>query len=397
MRKILIFLTVFFLFCSFVFANSFNVGIYDLDNDLNFDLNEFCSNFFQYKFDLSSKELQYQDDLTLYNNSILLNQKIKDNYSKNTKPEINTLNEENKNNNTSINFIELEYVANCDSYFIEGDKVLLKQLCLEENLSLIFIPYTVVVSDFIRYRICLFNNLENSFSCIYDRLLPKNQLIPETEDLLNSLSSVFYKNYCLVKILGGDFELASVEPSGYIIHDNFVILPSGDFIIGDFSFSVNKEKNLEINVNDKKIFAENILINSKIGNLNLLINNYLQFKTPLHLDEIEVPYTLKVTKDGFKDSVIQVSNNFSNFNFDLNPSWIVTQNKFEDSRKEFYNSFALSIGLFAIRVVSKSLKEDNFKLYSGIDSFIYGVSIINLLNVANKLFIYYKSSAFLAP
>jgi len=397
MRKILISFIMVFSFYSCVFATGFNVGIYNLDNDLGFDLKGFCSNFFQYKFDISLKEIQYQDDLDLYRNTISKNNKVKESYAKNTKIEIKNLPESKKEDYKKINFIELKYVENCDSYFIKGDKVLLKQLCLDENLSLIIIPKTVMVSGFIRYRIFVYNNLEDSFSLVYDRLITKNQLELEEDDLLNNLLPVFYDEYCLVSILGENLNLTLVTPGNYIIHDNLVILPSGEYKIENYSFSIKKEKNLEISIEGKKEVAENILMNSKIGNLELLVNNYLQFKTPFKLDEIEVPYTIKVTKKGFKDSIMEVSDNSSNFEFDLSPSWIVTQNKFEESRKEFYNSFALSIGLFALRVVSKSLKEDNFKLYSGIDSFIYGVSIINLLNVANKLFIYYKSSAFLAP
>jgi len=397
MRKYQILTIIFFLSFSYVFGSNFNVGIYNLDKDLEFNLYEFCTNFLQYKFSLTSKEIKYLEDLSLYNKSIENNQQIKDSYSKNVEPKLEILKNEVNEYSSKINFIKLENVPNCDQYFIDGDKVLLNQICLEQNLSLIIIPQTVIVSGFIRYRIFVFNNIEKTFYTIYDRLLTKNQLEIENEDLLNTLLPLFYDNFCLVKITGMNFELTKVKPGNYLIHDNLVVLPSGDYTIGNYNFTVKDEKNLIITINKEVEFAKNILLNSQIGGLDLLVNNHLQFKTPFKLDEIEIPYTMKISKEGFKESVVQVSDNSSNFEFDLSPSWLETQNRYEEDRKSFYNSFALSIGLFAIRVVSKSLKEDNFKLYSGIDSIIYGVSIVNLLNIANKLFIYYKSSAFLAP
>ena len=398
MRKYKITLILFFLSFSYVFGTGFNVGIYNLDNDLKFDLYNFCSKFFQYKFVLSEKEIQYQEELNLYNKTLLENQQIKESYAKNIYPDFETeKNDSEKEDLSKINFIEVDPIEKCNSFIIDGDEILLNHICLEQDLSLLIIPQTVVVSDFVRYRIFIFNNIEKTFNSIYDQLLPKTQLNLENEDLLNAISPAFYSNYCLVEIVGDNFDSTLVKPGDFTVYDNLVILPSGNYTIDNFSFEVKNESSLKLSIKKDLEFSEDVLLNSKIGNLEILLNNYLQFKTPLKLDEVELPYTLKITKEGFKDSLIQVSDNVKSFEFDLSPSWQIEQNQFQEARKEFYNSFALSIGLFALRVVSKSLKEDNFKLYSGIDSFVYGVSIVNLLNVANKLFIYYKSSAFLAP
>lgn len=354
MKKLLILVCI--IFSSFtLFGVNLEVGLVISDVAMLFDLQKLVKDYFPFTY-VDSSYLSEKD------NKQTLNKLYKDlskAYEAEDLAKISQIKEKIEKNEAKVIDAPIACSFKKIEATIDEDLAIKSKL---ESLDKIIFLFTENLQLLKRVRLYVYERETDQLSLVFNKI---EEIITD-EQIVFALMPYFYS-----------------EGSSLLVHPDKSLSPidAGD----------EYEKSSIIYLEEDKIEKETVdlVVTGFSNSINLEVDGQVKGKLPLFIENVEVPFVLDAFVEGFDSSLIQANKSLKQVHFSLLPQELSKSIDYDESRKGFYTNFALSLGLFGLKVLSLNIDS---KLLT---TFVDGAIVISILDLVSSLFDYYNSSTYI--
>lgn len=414
-RKVLaISLLLGLIFCQWVFSQDYNVLIYPQ----NTQISTYISTFF-------SSKLVTPSIYTDFSNRALT-EKLKTSgealvkaYS--TEKEVSILKAKEEYLKASLEDISLDFgqsdelkvvltsfndtSIDIDNVISNKDLLTLDYVSSNSGASLVLIPLIGELGGFKHLALYSYESSNKSLTLVYEELSQSSSEF--SLQVFLKLSALFSDTPASVLTFDGLPQGVSVYIDGALVSlvDSSVILSSGTHTI-DIKLTGYQAKHLKtelksntvstIFVQMDKVVYDSLLIESKPSATISSDGNILGV-TPYTLTDYTLPLMLNFNSEGYVNKTISLDEEKKSISVELKPSWMNDEESYEKARTNFYNSFARSLLIFGLKIVSKSFSSNYNEFWMATDTICTGALFLSLTDLAVNLIDYYKYSEYISP
>lgn len=414
-RKVLaISLLLGLIFCQWVFSQDYNVLIYPQ----NAQISTYISTFFTSKLvtpsiytDFSNRALT--EDLKTSGEALVKA------YS--TENEASILKAKEEYSKASLEDVSLDFgsfdeldvaLTSFNDTSIDIDKVIsnkdlltLDYISSNSSASLVLIPMIGELGGFKHLALYSYETSNKSLTLVYEELSQSSSEF--SLQVLLKLSALFSDTPASVLTFDGLPQGVSVYIDGTLVTlvDSSVVLSAGTHTI-DIELTGYQAKHLKtelksntistIFVQMDKVVYDSLLIESKPSATISSDGNILGV-TPYTLTDYTLPLMLNFNSEGYVNKTISLNEERKSISVELKPSWMNDEESYEKARTNFYNSFARSLLIFGLKIVSKSFSSNYNEFWMATDTICTGALFLSLTDLAVNLIDYYKYSEYISP
>lgn len=414
-RKVLaISLLLGLIFCQWVFSQDYNVLIYPQ----NAQISTYISTFFTSKLvtpsiytDFSNRALT--EDLktsgealvkaySTENEASIL--KAKEEYSKAFLEDVSLdfgSSDELEVALTSFNDTSIDI----DKVISNKDLLTLDYISSNSSASLVLIPMIGELGGFKHLALYSYETSNKSLTLVYEELSQSSSEF--SLQVLLKLSALFSDTPASVLTFDGLPQGVSVYIDGTLVTlvDSSVVLSAGTHTI-DIELTGYQAKHLKTELKsntistifvqmDKDVY-DSLLIESKPSATISSDGNVLGV-TPYTLTDYTLPLMLNFNSEGYVNKTISLDEERKSISVELKPSWMNDEESYDKARTNFYNSFARSLLIFGLKIVSKSFSSNYNEFWMATDTICTGALFLSLTDLAVNLIDYYKYSEYISP
>ncbi len=273
------------------------------------------------------------------------------------------------------------------------------------NANLIILPVSEQISGFTLQSLYVYDRAEKSITLIFEELTQTGSSY--SLNALLALSKLFDEDKTAILTFNGIGQGAEVLVDGVevVLYEDSCILSEG---IHNFDISLNgyETKHLRselkadtvstMYVEMKEIVYDSLLIETK-PEAEVSIDGNLVGTTPYNLTNYTLPLTLNLSSAGYVDKTISILNPQNKISISLKPEWMNDEEKYENSKKSFYNSFARTLLIFGLKIVSQSFDLNKTGFWNAADMLCTGALYLSLTDLADALIDYYRYSEYISP
>lgn len=287
----------------------------------------------------------------------------------------------------------------------EEDLITFDYIASSCNANLIIIPYSETISGFNLISLYVYNRAEKNLNLIYEEL----SQIGSSYSLkcLLSLASIFSEEKNTVLTFDGIPQGAKILVDGQEIslYEDTCILKPGNHTF-DISLEGYETKHLRSELTTNEVATLYVTMNPIVYDSLLIEANPISQvsidgkkigTTPYILTNYTLPLILGFSSEGYVDKTVGLYEPKNSISISLKPSWLNDEEKYEKYKRSFYDSFARSILIFGLKLVSQSLDVNNSGFWNITDTLCTGALYLSLTDLAGNLINYYRYSEYISP
>lgn len=414
-RKVLaIYLLLGLFFCQLCFSQDYNVLIYPQ----NTQISSYIEAFFTSKVatpsiynDISNRTLTEKlkssgealaKAYSSENKDSILN--AKEEYL-NTSLEENTLdfaeNDEIKVSLTSFNDTSIDM----NNVITSNDLLTLDYISSSSNANLILIPLISEVGGFKHLALYSYSAAEKSLELLYEEISQSSSEF--SLQVLLKLNGLFSDASVSVLTFDGIIQGSSIYIDDTLVSlvDSSIVLCAGSHTI-DVQLDDYEAKHLKTELQANTVSTIFVQMNKvvygslevkSVPNATVSSDGKMLGITPYAISDYTLPLMLNFSADGYVNKTISINEEKKSIIVELKPSWMNDEESFEKARTSFYNSFARSLLIFGLKIVSKSFSSNSSDFWMTTDTICTGALFLSLTDLAGNLIDYYKYSEYISP
>jgi hypothetical protein len=287
----------------------------------------------------------------------------------------------------------------------DNDLLTFDYIASSSNANLIIMPVSEQLSGFTLQSIYVYNRAEKSVKLIFEELTQTGSSY--SLNGLLALAKLFDESKTAVLTFDGLVQGSQVLVDGVEVslYEDTCILTAGTHTF-DISLNGYETKHLRsqlqantvstMYVEMEPIVYNNLLVESNVA-ADVSIDGNLVGSTPYTLTSYSLPLILNLSSDGYVDKTISLNEQKSSISITLKPEWMNDQEKYENSKNKFYNSFARSLLIFGLKIVSQSFDINKTGFWNAADILCTGALYLSLTDLAGNLIDYYRYSEYISP
>lgn len=298
-----------------------------------------------------------------------------------------------------------EYEASIDNIISTKDLLILDYICSTTGANLILIPVSGSLSGFRHLQLYAYSSSDKSLSLVYEQL-SQNTTEYSLEVLLKLAALFDYEDPAVLTFDGlPQGSCVYIDGVNSILVDSSVVLSSGVHTF-DIELSGYETKHIKtelkantvstLYVEMQKVVYDSILLESNPV-ATVASDGKILGTTPYTLKDYTLPLLLNFSSEGYETKTISLSSQKSSISVSLKPSWMNDEQAYEKARAKFYNSFARSLLIFGLKIVSKTFSTNYNTFWSAADTICTGALYLSLTDLAGNLINYYKYSEYVSP
>ena len=292
-----------------------------------------------------------------------------------------------------------------DKVISNKDLLTLDYISSNSSASLVLIPMIGELGGFKHLALYSYETSNKSLTLVYEELSQSSSEF--SLQVLLKLSALFSDTPASVLTFDGLPQGVSVYIDGTLVTlvDSSVVLSAGTHTI-DIELTGYQAKHLKtelksntistIFVQMDKVVYDSLLIESKPSATISSDGNILGV-TPYTLTDYTLPLMLNFNSEGYVNKTISLNEERKSISVELKPSWMNDEESYEKARTNFYNSFARSLLIFGLKIVSKSFSSNYNEFWMATDTICTGALFLSLTDLAVNLIDYYKYSEYISP
>ena len=129
---------------------------------------------------------------------------------------------------------------------------------------------------------------------------------------------------------------------------------------------------------------------------SVYLNGIQSGTTPLVLDNVPVPSVVRLTAEGYADSVINIDGTATEVRQEMKPAWMNEGEFYNRARRNFYRDMALTLGAFALKVGVRSIPAGSTNLQNTLNVGTDTLVVISAFKLISGLFNYFMSADYLS-
>jgi hypothetical protein len=196
-----------------------------------------------------------------------------------------------------------------------------------------------------------------------------------------------------------------VDGKQYNVLDSHVLVPAGEHVI-TLSATGYVTRNIRLELAGgvtstiaaklSPILLSDLTITSD-PEADVLIGGVNIGKTPLTVESYSLPASIRLTREGYSDSVIGLTQKADKISVSLKPQWMADEDILKINKDDFYAAFARSLLIFGAKIVTRTLNKGDNKLLSGLDIAASGALTVSIVDMVGCLIDYYRQTEYIAP
>ncbi len=292
-----------------------------------------------------------------------------------------------------------------DNVIRNNDLLTLDYICSSSNSDLVLIPLIGEIGGFKHLVLYSYSSAEKKLNLIFEEI--SQSATEYSLMVLLKLSSLFSNNGVSVLTFEGLIQGSSVYVDGEMVSliDSSIVLSSGTHTIDiELIGYETKHLTLEINANTvntvfvqmDKIVYDSLLVKST-PNAIVSSDGKILGTTPYTINEYTLPLMLNFSSSGFINKTVSLNEARNSISVELKPTWMNDEESFEKARTSFYNSFARSLLIFGLKIISKTFSSNYNDFWMATDTLCTGALFLSLTDLAVDLIDYYKYSEYISP
>lgn len=292
-----------------------------------------------------------------------------------------------------------------DNVIRNKDLLTLDYISSSSGASLVLIPLIGELGGFKHLALYSYETSSKSLTLVYEELSQSSSEF--SLQVLLKLSALFSDTPASVLTFDGLPHGVSVYFDGTLVTlvDSSVILSAGTHTI-DIELTGYQAKHLKTELKENtvstifvqmdKVVYDSLLIESKPSATISSDGNILGV-TPYTLTDYTLPLMLNFSSEGYVNKTISLDEERKSISVELKPSWMNDEESYDKARTNFYNSFARSLLIFGLKIVSKSFSSNYNEFWMATDTICTGALFLSLTDLAVNLIDYYKYSEYISP
>lgn len=280
---------------------------------------------------------------------------------------------------------------------IENDFYFIDFILKNEGCDFIIVPRITNISGFIHQEIFVVSKDQNKK--IFDNLVKDSSLFP-IQSALALVNEYLGPQYSLLEI---EDLVPGTEVQSY---ENHILLEKGEHEIV-LSCTGYEDQVLNINIEEenviyktkasqKRLYCESLNISSNVV-ANVFLEGKMVGQTPLTLNNIALPFTLSLEREGYSSKNIDISKSLENISVDLRPEYLSSNTLFEEYKKDFYSDFARTLVLFGAKIALSAFEGSANDFLKASDMTLNAAISISIVEIFYSLFDYYRQSMYITP
>lgn len=229
---------------------------------------------------------------------------------------------------------------------------LLEYLCKVSGADFLIFPRESDLAGLNYYQIFVYDRAENNFELCYEHI---------------SQESGFFT------------EMAVYALQPYLSEKEIVIQPK------------EEKKDTE-----EKVYGFNLSITSN-PQAQIWIDGVMVGTTPFELESYRIPTVLRLTAEGYSDSLCYVNKETESINVNLTLLENKDKSLYKDARSTFYKAFGINLLTFGLKAAIPSFISPESAAYKYVDYAADGVIAVFAVNTAICLINYFRSAQKVSP
>lgn len=294
---------------------------------------------------------------------------------------------------------------NIEDAVVDENLLFMQLLCSVSNADMLIIPITTNFEGLFYLKIYVYLRDKNSIYLCHESLSQTNDISPNA---YISLSQYFFdKSVCYVTFENlQQGTSVTINENSISLINNSAIVATGTHIVNiskdgyqskEYEIVFSENTSYSIDCSLEKIQYESMLVNSN-PSASVYLDGKLLGITPLQLNDYSLPLMLRFNADGYAQKNISLSKERESLLVELKPLWMENSLLYTKAKKDFYNSFAASLIIFGLKIVSNSLSSGENSTFFQISNVVLdGALVFSLTQLASNLIKYYRCSEYISP
>jgi len=319
--------------------------------------------------------------------------------------------------NFNVNYISLETTSlesvlgkdfsslNIEDAVVNENLFVMQLLCSLANADMLIIPITTNFESLFYLKIYVYLLDENSIYLCHESLSKTNDISPNA---YTSLATYFFDSpVCYVtfenlpqstNISIDEKPLTVINSSAIVVAGHHTVNLSKDgYESREFEILVPENTSYTVDCTLEKIQYKSIVVNSNPSS-NVYLDGKLLGNTPVQLEGYTLPLMLRFNASGYAQKTISLSKERESILVELKPLWMEDSKLYIKAKNDFYNSFAVSLIIFGLKIVANSFSsEENSTLFQISSVVLDGALVFSLTQLASNLIEYYRCSEYISP
>lgn len=405
MKRILLIAVIAIILCSTLYSMEYNVLVLPANEEIE----NYVSSFFRTKITDSLTKADLQNSL-IESQKRSLGETLHSAYKNENEDSIEKSSKE-LNEPLLIDIPDILDVKVSTSSFsldvdaIENEDILyLDYICSKNGANLLIIPIVSEIEGFNRMRLFVYDRSKSELSLEFQRLSKETEEYSVIAAL--SIAGYFSKNPCSLVHLDSLVIGSSVliDDNEVIPVDGYVLLEEGNHEIQlshegyasrRVGLSITEEGNYSFDASLQRLSNESIEILSEPVS-NVYMNGVLLGRTPLSIEEYDIPLVLMLEEDGYSKATVATYGNDRSLKVNLKPSWMEDGSLYSSSRDSFYWGFARSLLIFGGGVALNAFNDGSNGFINAARIACSGALVLSITDMISSLIDYYRSSEYIS-
>ena len=288
---------------------------------------------------------------------------------------------------------------------IKGDRVFLDMVCRKTQSDVIVMPVISEIQSFKHLAVYVYFHGSDSVQLVFEevsrdsRSYPPRSIIALAQTIGGQPMSLLY--------LDGIVDGADVVVDGkpYNILDYYVLVPEGEHLIS-LSATGYITRNIKLDLAGGVVssiaskLSPILLSDLKITSdpeAEVFIGGVSMGRTPLTVESYSLPASVRLTSEGYSDSVIGLTSQVPGISVSLKPKWMADEAILKENKDGFYAAFARSLLIFGAKIVSRTLNNGDNRFLSALDIAASGALTVSIVDMVGCLIDYYRQTEYIAP
>ncbi len=288
---------------------------------------------------------------------------------------------------------------------IKGDPAYLDMVCRKTDSDVIVMPVVSEIQNFKHLGIYVYVHGSETVSLVFEevsrdsRSFPLRSILPLAQAISSESMSLLF----LDGIVDGAEILVDGKP--YNILDHYVLVPEGEHLIS-LSATGYITRNIKLDLAGgvvssiasrlSPILLSDLTITSD-PEAEVFIGGVSMGRTPLKVESYSLPASVRLSSEGYSDSVIGLTNKVPGISVSLKPQWMADKAILKENKDGFYAAFARSLLIFGAKIVTRTLNNGNNRFLTGLDVAASGALTVSLVDMVGCLIDYYRQTEYIAP
>ena len=407
-RCVIFMMTILLVFCFSAFAESFNVLVYPQNEDIESFISAFIP-----AVEADSEKLALVHERLQAAKDKELGETLAKAYDSENEEKVSEAREAYENRALEFSdewLLDVE-LQKADSISFDteamtaGDQALLDMVCRMTGSDVIVMPVVSDIQNFKHLALYVWFRGSDSVRMIFEEVSRDSRSFP-IRCAVRLGQALTGQDLSLLQ-LDGIVEGSEVQVDGkqYNVLDSHVLVPAGEHVI-TLSATGYVTRNIRLELAGgvtstiaaklSPILLSDLTITSD-PEADVLIGGVNIGKTPLTVESYSLPASIRLTREGYSDSVIGLTQKADKISVSLKPQWMADEDILKISKDDFYAAFARSLLIFGAKIVTRTLNNGDNKLLSGLDIAASGALTVSIVDMVGCLIDYYRQTEYIAP